>query len=50
MQLNVLQSHLKCGNMGALFQNGACIENADHYVLYEAAVDNVAQIKKKKGK
>lgn len=33
---------------GALFQNGTCIENADHCVLYGAALDNVAQIKKKK--
>lgn len=48
MQLNVLQGNLKCGNIGALFQNGACKENTDHSVLYGAALDNVAQIKAKK--
>lgn len=50
MQLNVLQGNLKCGNTGALLQNGAYKENADHYALYGAALDNVAQIKRKKGK
>lgn len=50
MQLNVLQGHLKCGNTGALLQNGACKENADRYVLYGAPLDYVAQIKRKKGK